>query len=92
MYNMNLESFIKTYLVQRHQRKAFRSVLSAFEWLSGFSRAGERVPAALPEMIATLKSRSEDARLPKLRKQLHQKYELMCVYHLNAVISPAMVS
>ena len=58
-YNMNLESFIKTYLVTQHHRRAFRTVLPAFEYLSGLGRDGHLVPASLPQLVETLKSRDD---------------------------------
>ena len=54
---MNLESFIKTYLVDRNRRKSFRSVLSGWEFLSGLHRDGGEVPGALPGLIEALKKR-----------------------------------
>ena len=61
---MNLESFIKTYLVDRNRRKSFRSVLSGWEFLSGLHRDGGEVPGALPGLIEALKKRDPSERLP----------------------------
>ena len=73
---MNCEAFIKTYLVQQNRRRAFRSVLPAFEYLSGMHRDGGNVPGALPALIQSLKDRDERDRMP--------------VFHLSDKCDPAL--
>ena len=70
---MNLESLIKTYLVEWHNRRAFRGALSAFEFLTGFHRDGGSTPGSIPVLIKALKERHREARL-----ELPAEYELMC--------------
>ena len=77
-FNMNLESFIKQYLVTQHHRKAMRTVLTAFMFLSGYSCDGMPVPASLIHLVETLKARDPKLRLPRF--YLHDKYEVMCAW------------
>ena len=63
-FNMNLDAFIKTYCVDRHRRRAFRTVLPAFEFLTGLHRDGGDVPGALPGLIQRLKDRDARDRQP----------------------------
>ena len=68
------QAFIKTYCVDSQKRRAFRSVLTAFEFLSGLHRDGGAVPGALPERIRKLKERVPP-RQPRFLPE--QKFELM---------------